>query len=86
MRSEVVRTRIERGRAQHQRWTQQAIADALDLPQTAISKRLAGSVEWRLSELEKLANHLGVPLAELLDDSESDLPSQREAESAGAPS
>jgi predicted transcriptional regulator len=45
---------------------QREIADLLDLPQASVSKRLAGEVPWRITELAKIAAFLDVPLAVLL--------------------
>lgn len=42
------------------------LADLLHLHQTAIHRRMAGKVDWRVDELTKVAQYLGVPVAELL--------------------
>ncbi len=46
--------------------TQSDIATALGISQTAISRRLSGSVPWDVNELELVATALDVPIAELL--------------------
>ncbi len=46
--------------------TQSDIATALGISQTAISRRLSGSVPWDVNELELVATALDVPLADLL--------------------
>lgn len=42
------------------------LAAHLNLPQTAISRRLKGDITFDLGELEKVADFLGVPAAQLL--------------------
>ena len=46
--------------------TQRQIAEILGLSQTQVSRRLQGLVELRLSELERIAAAMGVPVAVLL--------------------
>ncbi len=46
---------------------QQDIADALGLPQSAVSARFTGKTEWRVVELLTVASLLGVTPSELLD-------------------
>ena len=45
---------------------QREVADLLNLPQASVSKRLAGEVPWRITELTKVADFLDVPVAVLL--------------------
>jgi len=45
-----------------QRLTHSQLAAHLGLAQSQVSKRLAGTIEFRPSELEKAAEFLGVPL------------------------
>lgn len=46
--------------------TQSALANHLCLSQPAIHRRMAGKVSWRLSELSRAADFLGISLADLL--------------------
>lgn len=77
MKADLIRARVDAGRAQYQRYSQPAIAEALGMTQSMVSKRLSGAQEWRLSELELLAAHLEIPLAELLDDEPASPPNPR---------
>lgn len=56
VRAEVARRRLR----------QSEIAEALELDQRAVSRRLLGYVEFSASELQKLAGLLDVPAATLL--------------------
>lgn len=47
---------------------QQDIAALLSLPPSQVSSRMLGRISWRLAELQKIARHLGVPVADLIDD------------------
>lgn len=49
---------------------QRQLAEKLGLPQTSISKRLAGHIAWDVAELEKVADVLGVSVAQFLPTSE----------------
>lgn len=51
-----------------QRITQTELAIALSIPQTQVSARLRGAVEWRVTELLSVADLLGVPASTLLAD------------------
>lgn len=51
--------RAEMARA---RVTQRQMAEWLDLSQTQVSERLNGEIEFRPSELEKIASRLDVPV------------------------
>ncbi len=42
---------------------QSELADHLKLSQAAVSRRLSGRVEWRLSELAEVATFLNLPIA-----------------------
>lgn len=46
--------------------TQSEMAEALAIPQSQVSARLRGAVEWRVGELLKVATLLDVPVAALL--------------------
>jgi len=46
--------------------TQAVVARRLNLSQSAVSLRLTGSVEFKVSELQAVAALLGVPTASLL--------------------
>lgn len=48
--------------------TQNAAAEALHMSQSAFSRRYLGYVEFRASEIQALADLLGVPVSELVDD------------------
>lgn len=48
--------------------TQLDLANALDVSRQAISQRLLGRIDFRIDELQTLADFLDVPLADLLDD------------------
>lgn len=43
------------------------IARWLDLPQSAVSRRMNGLTAWRLPEIQAIAKNLGVPFADLID-------------------
>lgn len=49
--------------------SQEELGLKIGLSQPAISRRMTGTMPWRLDELEKLADALGLHLAELLDGS-----------------
>lgn len=49
-----------------QKVAQTAAAERLNMSQAALSRRLLGRVEFRPSELEALAEMLGVPAEELM--------------------
>lgn len=55
-RAEVARRRV----------SQEELADALGISQGAVSRRLLGRVEFSLTELEKTAELLKMPVEELL--------------------
>ena len=46
--------------------TQADIAGSLGIPQSQVSARLRGVVDWRLRELQVVADVLGVGLADLI--------------------
>lgn len=46
--------------------TQAGLAAALGIPQSQVSARLRGVIDWRLSELYTVAARLGVTLADLI--------------------
>lgn len=46
--------------------TQANLAEEIGMKQQALSRRLAGTTNFSLDELGKVADALGVPLAELL--------------------
>lgn len=46
--------------------TQKDLADVLKLSQASVSERLVGKVPWRVDELTRLAEVLGVPVVVLL--------------------
>lgn len=48
------------------RLTQRQLAAALGMSQPQVTKRLAGTIEFRPSELEKTAELLGIPITRLL--------------------
>jgi transcriptional regulator with XRE-family HTH domain len=56
----LVRARIRAEIRAHGR-TQRWVADQLGLSQPQVWHRLHGNVEWRTSEVERLADALGVP-------------------------
>lgn len=43
--------------------TQTAIAEALSLTRSAISRRLRGETQFRADELQRIADHLGLDVA-----------------------
>jgi transcriptional regulator with XRE-family HTH domain len=43
-----------------------ALAEHLGLPQTSVTKRLNGKIEFDISELERTAQFLGVPVTNFL--------------------
>jgi len=48
------------------RLTQRRLAECLGMSQPQVTKRLAGRIEFRPSELEKAAELLGVPMTAFL--------------------
>ena len=44
---------------------QQTLAELLDMPQSGISNRLQGNVEWKVSEIEAICGYYGKPYEEL---------------------
>jgi transcriptional regulator with XRE-family HTH domain len=46
--------------------TQAQLGEAIGLAQTAVSRRLSGEIAFDVTELHKIAEVLGVPVAELL--------------------
>lgn len=50
------------------------LAVVLNLGQSAVSRRLTGHTPWRLPELQAIAEHLAVPVADLLDDLSPEVP------------
>ena len=44
--------------------TQEAFAEAMGMSKTALSQRLNGSVEWKVSEIAKACDLLHIPLTE----------------------
>lgn len=46
--------------------TNRALADILDTSHGSIDRRLRGVTAWRLDELTRLAQHLGITVAELI--------------------
>lgn len=48
------------------RMSQQRLADHLHLSQAAVSARLRGVVDWRLAELQTVADLFGVTVADLI--------------------
>lgn len=48
------------------RMTQVELAEILGVPQTSVSRRLHGKIPFRVDELEKVADALGVHPAQLL--------------------
>jgi transcriptional regulator with XRE-family HTH domain len=48
--------------------TQADLADLLGIVRQGVSQRLAGQVDFRIGELQTIADYFGVPLAELVDD------------------
>lgn len=55
--------RAEMGR---KRWTQRQLAEVLGLSQAQVSERMRGEVEFRMHELELIADALGVPVTQFL--------------------
>lgn len=56
LRAEMARKRV----------TQDDLAQAIGLSQPAIGRRMSGQVDWGLSELQVVADLLGMPLAALV--------------------
>lgn len=59
--NEAIRVEMARRRV-----TQADIASALNLPQSQVSERLRGVVDWRLAELFTVANVLGVSIGAIV--------------------
>jgi transcriptional regulator with XRE-family HTH domain len=47
---------------------QKQLAELLGYHKSAITKRMRGTVAWRLGELQAIATHLGVPISALVDE------------------
>lgn len=45
---------------------QRELVDLLGVSQAQVSERVRGDVEWRISELVKVAHYLGVPITEFV--------------------
>lgn len=50
--------------------TQTDLAVALGITQPAVSSRLKGRIDWRLRELNTVADFLGVPLSAIVGEPE----------------
>jgi transcriptional regulator with XRE-family HTH domain len=48
--------------------TEKGLAEATGIPRTTLQRRLTGTSDFTVSELDALARHLGIPLVELLAD------------------
>lgn len=59
--AEVIRAELARRKS-----SQGDLAEVLSLSQPAIHRRMAGKVAWRVDELNKVAEYLGVPVAEIM--------------------
>lgn len=59
---------------------QPTLAKVLGISQAQVSRRLSGQVPFTLADLDKLAAHLGIPVAELLE-APASLVDQDEADS-----
>jgi len=46
--------------------TQRQLAEKLGLPQPSVSKRLSGLIAFDVAELERVAEVLGVPVAQFM--------------------
>lgn len=51
-----------------QKITGAELARALRMPQTTVARRLAGTYDFSVPELQAIATHLGVPLSQFLDE------------------
>lgn len=51
--------------------TQEDIAEVLGITRQGVSQRLLGRVEFRVSELQKIADYLGIPVSALLGEKAS---------------
>jgi transcriptional regulator with XRE-family HTH domain len=49
---------------------QKQIAEALGYHPSQVTKRMRGEIEWRLNELQAIADLIGVPIAVLVADSD----------------
>jgi transcriptional regulator with XRE-family HTH domain len=63
--AEEVRAAMGRGRGRG-RVSQTALAAALEMSQSALSRRLAGDQPFDVDELEKIADYFDVPVSSLL--------------------
>ena len=44
--------------------TQEAFADAMGMSRNAVSQRLTGAIEWKIKEIAKACDVLGIPIAD----------------------
>lgn len=47
---------------------QEDLADLLGITRQAVSRRLLGRVDFRVAELQAIADYFGIPISTLLDD------------------
>lgn len=47
---------------------QKQIAEALGYHPSQVTKRMRGDVPWRIKELQTVAAHLGISVADIIDD------------------
>jgi predicted XRE-type DNA-binding protein len=52
---------------------QRELVELLGISQAQVSERVRGDVEWRISELVKVAGFLGVPLSRLVPNGDDSL-------------
>lgn len=48
--------------------SQTAVAELLGINPSQVSARMRGRIPWRVAELQIIAHHIGVPMADLIDD------------------
>lgn len=53
-----------RGKIREMYGTQEAFAEAIGMNTVSLSQRLNGKLEWKISEIAKACEVLGIPLAE----------------------
>jgi transcriptional regulator with XRE-family HTH domain len=52
--------------------SQEKLGEALGMSQAQVSQRLAGRIDWRISEIQAIAKILNIPISTLITDAVAD--------------
>ena len=52
--------------------SQEKLGEALGMSQAQVSQRLAGRIDWRISEIQAIAKILNIPVSTLVTDAADD--------------